>query len=146
MLLLEKIYAYGHSNISCSHNTTIELTKDNFISKRGTCILGISASKACFDLNSELKKRIRNGEKIKVTIKVDNISDSFYGFGNNKLQLSNPKDIVFRKSEYVCDRTVLIKCSKSSKELARNIIKKIQTSKNRFKILFETMEIYEKQN
>jgi len=144
MLIIEKIYAYGHSNIICTHNTTIELTKDKYVSKKGSCILGINASKACFDLNKELKKRIRNGEKIKVTIKVDGISDSFYGFGNNELHLLNHKDMVFRKSEYVCDRTVLIKCSKSSKDLDRNIINKIQSSKKRFTILFEIKNASEK--
>ncbi|MFX1494492.1 MAG: DUF371 domain-containing protein [Promethearchaeota archaeon] len=139
MPFIEKIYAYGHNNISCTHNTTIEITKDSFLTRKGTCILGIKASKACSDLNYDLKRRIRNEAKIKVIIKVDNISESFYGFGCKDLCLSNQKDLVFRKSDYICDRTVLIKCSKSSKELDRNVIKKIKTPGKRFTILFDVM-------
>ena len=143
MPVIEKIYAYGHNNISCTHNTTIEITKDNFLTKKGTCILGINASKACSDLNDDLKKKIHNEAKIKVFIKVENSSESFYGFGSKDLPLSSQKDLVFRKSEYICDRTVLIKCSKSSKELDRNIIKKIKTPRKRFIILFEVMRFSE---
>ncbi|MGB5912851.1 MAG: DUF371 domain-containing protein [Promethearchaeia archaeon] len=143
MPFIEKIYAYGHNNISCTHNTTIEITKDNFLTRKGTCILGINASKACSDLKDDLKKRIRNEAKIKVIIKVDNSSESFYGFGCKDLCLSSQKDLVFRKSEYICDRTVLIKCSKSSKELDRNIIKKIKIPGKRFTILFDVMRFSE---
>ncbi|MFX1260098.1 MAG: DUF371 domain-containing protein, partial [Promethearchaeota archaeon] len=133
----------GHNNISCTHNTTIEITKDDFLTRKGTCILGINASKACSDLNYDLKKIIHKEAKIKVIIKVDNSSESFYGFGCKDLCLSSQKDMVFRKSEYICDRTVLIKCSKSSKELDRNIIKKIKTPGKRFTILFDVMRFSE---
>ena len=70
MVILDTIYAFGHENLLCTHNTTIELTKDNHLTKKGDCILGIRASKACTDLNEKLKKLINQGKKIKVTIEV----------------------------------------------------------------------------
>ena len=137
MTLLDTITAKGHQLIQCTHTTTIELTKDTYLTKNGTCILGIEASKACCDLNPLLKKKITNGEKIRVIIKTGSDIESFYGFGHKNLTLLNKKDIVFRKSDYICDRTILIKCSKSSNELNRNIIKKLTNSKERFSIIFE---------
>lgn len=137
MKILEVIYAYGHENILCNHNTTIELTKDNFLTKRGTCILGVNASKACFDLNPVLKKFIKKKKRFIVTINVDNIIDSFYGFGSEKLVLSSKKDMVFRKSDYICNRTVLIQCSKSSNELNRKLIEKIKIPGKIIKIEFK---------
>jgi len=131
MTILETITAKGHKLIRCTHTTTIELTKDTHLTKNGTCILGIEASKACYDLNPSFKK------KINVIIKAGDIADSFYGYGNKYLTLLNKKDMVFRKSDFVCDRTILIKCSKSSSELNRNIIKKLTNSKEEFSIIFE---------
>ena len=137
-MILEKIYAYGHENILCTHKTTIELTKDNYVSEKGNCILGIKASKSCFDLNSNLKKIIKSGNvKVKVIISVDNIADSFFGFGNKDLTLLNKKDIVFRLSEYICDRTVLIKCTKSSQDLNRKLVNKLKSPHIKFHVIFE---------
>ncbi|MFW9771377.1 MAG: DUF371 domain-containing protein [Candidatus Heimdallarchaeota archaeon] len=137
MTIIEKIYAYGHQNISCTHKTTIEVTKDKYITRSGTCILATNASKACFDLNDELKRMIFYERKIKVKIQVDNISDTFFGFGHKNLKLLSHKDLVFRKSDYICDRTVLIKCSKSSNDLDNNIIEKIKNPQKKILILFE---------
>ena len=137
MTKLESITAKGHPLIQCTHTTTIELTKDTYLTKNGTCILGLEASKACYDLNQPLKKKIIDGEKITVIIKAGDVIDSFYGFGDKNLTFLSKKDIVFRKSDFICDRTILIKCSKSSSELDRNIIKNLTNSKERFSIIFK---------
>ncbi len=137
MMILEKISAYGHENILCTHKTTIELTKESSITKRGNCILGIKATKSCIDLNPILKKYIKNEKKIKVSIRVENLTDSFYGFGNKYLTLLDNKDLVFRKSDYICDRTALINCSKSSNDLSRKLIKKLNNPPIKFSIIFE---------
>ncbi len=143
MTILDSINATGHSLIQCTHSTTIELTKDNYLTKKGTCILGIKATKACYDLTPELKRKIMAGEKINVVIKVSNVVDRFYGYGSKKLTLLNTKDLVFRKSGYVCDRTILIKCTKSSMDLNRNLIKKLTNSKNHISIIFKDNDVDE---
>lgn len=143
MTIIDTIEIMGHPFIQCIHNTTIELTKDNYLTKKGTCILGIKASKACYDLNPLLKKKIRNGAKIDVIIKVDEICDSFCGYGNKKLTLLSKKDIVFRKSDFICDRTILVNCTKSSNELSRNIIKRLVNPKKQFSILFKVNGVNE---
>ena len=136
MTILDTIHATGHPFIQCSHSTTIELTKDDYLTKKGTCILGIKASKACFDLNPELKRKILNGDKIDVVIKADDFIDSFCGYGNKSLTLLSKKDIVFRKSNFICDRTILIKCTKSSIDLNRYLIKKLNNAKQKISIDF----------
>ena len=52
LTVIERIYAWGHENIMCTHRTTIEITRDKNMSKRGDCIIGVNASKACIDLSS----------------------------------------------------------------------------------------------
>ncbi|TFG16486.1 MAG: DUF371 domain-containing protein [Promethearchaeota archaeon] len=135
-MILEEIFAYGHKNISCIHSSTIELTKDHSVTKRGSCILGIKATKACSDLNEKTKKRIRDGKKLTIVIKLENQIDTFYGYGHSCLKLLNTNEMVFRKSDYICDRTVLILCSKASNELNRPLIEKIKGSKKKFLVQF----------
>jgi len=80
MVIIEKVSAYGHENILCTHSTTIEITKEKSLTKKGNCIIGINASKACFDLNDNLKKKIKDGSRIKITLKLENLQDSFFLF------------------------------------------------------------------
>ncbi len=137
MKVIEKIQAFGHKNVLCTHPTTIELTKEHELTKRGNCILGINASKACSDLNIDLKNSIKIEKKIRVTITVDNLKDFFEGYGNKNLILSHKRDIVFRKSEFICNRTVLINCTKSSKELNRDLIKALKENGKEFWLTLE---------
>jgi len=138
--IIEKIYAWGHTNILCTHRTTIEITKGKNLTKKGDCVLAVNASKACFDLTPDLKNLIKKGKMFKVKLKVDEVQDFFYGFGNNKLKMLDKTDMVFRKSVFICDRTVLINCSKSSKELSRKLIDKLKHPKIKLSITFEVNE------
>ena len=129
-MILDEIYAYGHKNILCTHSTTIELTKDNYLTTKGNCILGVRASKACISLSSTLKEKIKQGKKIKVSIILNDNVDIFYGYGDPRLTLLSNNEIVFRKSNYICDRTILIRCTKSSIDLNRNLIKTLKIQEN----------------
>lgn len=140
MVILETVSAYGHENILCTHSTTIEITKEKSLTKKGNCIMGIDASKGCFDLNNNLKKKILNGNKIKITLILEDFQDSFFGFGNKDLRLLDKNDMVFRKSNFICDRTVLINCTKSSLEINRKLIKKLKIPGKKLSIIFEINE------
>ncbi|MEE9377854.1 MAG: DUF371 domain-containing protein [Candidatus Lokiarchaeia archaeon] len=140
MVILEKVSAYGHENILCTHSTTIEITKEKSVTKKGNCIIGINASKACFDLNCNLEKKIKDGNKIKITFKLENLQDSFFGFGNKELRLLDKNDMVFRKSNFICDRTVLINCTKSSNEINRELIEKLKIPGKKLSVIFEINE------
>ena len=140
LTIIERIHAWGHENILCNHQTTIEITKHKSLTKKGDCIIGVNASKACSDLTTELKAQIKNGKRFKVILKVDDIQDHFSGFGNRKLRLLDKNDMVFRKSNFICDRTVLINCSKSSVEISRDLTKTLRNSNTKLTITIEIDE------
>jgi len=140
LTIIERIHAWGHENILCTHNSTIEITKDKSLTKKGDCIIGVNASKACNDLTLEIKNQIRSGKKFKVILNVEDIQEYFYGFGNKKLRLLDKKDMVFRKSNFICDRTVLISCSKSSNELSRDLTRTLKNPKTKLLINLEVDE------
>lgn len=123
---LEVIKAFGHANILGTHKTTIEITKEKDLTLKGDCIIGIKADKACSDLNIKLKQEIRKESKFKVVIKLNNISETFYGWGHKGLKLSSSRDFVFRKSNFISNRTILINCTKSSQDLNRTLIEKLK--------------------
>ncbi|WP_416235062.1 DUF371 domain-containing protein [Methanobrevibacter sp.] len=129
------IHAMGHENITSKHKSTFEITTDKELSLAGDCIIGVEMDKTMNDFPKELKEKISNEKtEIKVKISTENFSDEIIGYGHPKLTLDHPTDIVCRKSNYVCSRTLMIKSDKSSSDLNRNLINDLKNSK---KIKFE---------
>ena len=119
----EEITFQGHINVLSLHSRTIEITKDTNLTKKGDCILGVSANKACTDLNSSLKDRLKkSGTFVKISIVVDPYVFELSGYGSNTLEVSHGHDIVLRKSNYVDSRTLAVSCDKSAFDIPRNLV------------------------
>ncbi|MDP9210429.1 MAG: DUF371 domain-containing protein, partial [Thermoproteota archaeon] len=117
----EEIMFQGHKNVLSLHSRTIEITKDPDLTKNGDCILGVSANKACNDLNSSMKDRLKtSGTLVKISIVVEPIEFELSGHGSNSLEISHGHDIVLRKSNYVDSRTLAVSCDKSAFDIPRN--------------------------
>ena len=117
----------GHRNIRCLHNKTIEITKAVSVSTRGDCIAGVSASKACNDFDKEFKARFsESGRRVNLEIKVDEQTFRMHGFTDQRLTLSHDHDIVIRRSNYVCPRTLCVLCNKASFDIPREVVLKLQ--------------------
>ena len=122
-MLEEEITFQGHINVLSLHSRTIEITKDPNLTKKGDCILGVSANKACNDLNSSLKDRLKKSSTfVKISIVVDPFVFELSGYGSNTLQVSHGHDIVLRKSNYVDSRTLAVSCDKSAFDIPRNLV------------------------
>lgn len=123
----DEIIFYGHPNIRCLHQRTIEVTTDSHLSLRGDCILGVKASKACSDLNEVLKKRIQvDHNRIIIEISVGDVAITINGTGDKNLSLSSKTDIVTRKSNFISSRTICINCNKASTDLPKKMIEQLQ--------------------
>ena len=128
----------GHKNILSLHEKTIEITKDSELSLSGDCIIGTNSSLACIDLPEKFKKKIQNSDTaIVFTIVADEHSFSIHGKGSNKLTLKHTNDIVLRKSEFTCSRTIAINCDKASDDIPRIMVKKLQSPKTNGKLIIE---------
>ncbi|MPZ05461.1 MAG: DUF371 domain-containing protein [Nitrososphaeraceae archaeon] len=123
----ERVTFVGNRNIRCLHNKTIEITKAVSLSTRGDCIAGVSASKACNDFDKEFKARFsESGRKVNLEIKVDEQTFRMHGFTDQRLTLSHDHDIVIRRSNYVCPRTLCVLCNKASFDIPRELVLKLQ--------------------
>jgi hypothetical protein len=127
--LEEEITFYGHKNILSLHPRTIEVTKDPNLTKNGDCIIGVSANKACDDLNISVKKKLRTKDTIiKMKIIVDQDEFELTGIGNTDLSISHKHDIVLRKSNYADSRTLAISCDKSAIDIPRDLVNLLTVS------------------
>ncbi|BDB99037.1 hypothetical protein SACC_20540 [Saccharolobus caldissimus] len=124
---LEKIKIRGHYNIRALHKTTLEITKDNYLTIRGDCIIGIMANKGAKDLNENFKKLARNDNSfIYVIIKVNDLIDIVHGKGSSRLILENEKKIILRRSNFIEDSTLMINSDKAAKDIKREIIDELK--------------------
>jgi hypothetical protein len=141
MEITEIIFAHGHSNIQATHKSTLEITKENELSKKGDCIIAVSADKDIADLNPKFKGNLRNeNAKMTMLIEAGGIVEVVNAFGSRRLILTHPTDIVVRKSSYVCSRTLAIKADKAAWDLSRKLVERLRDPKQKVRITL-TVEI-----
>jgi len=131
----EFIFAYGHTNVLAMHKTTLEITKEERVSRRGDCIIAVSADKALADLSPEFKESLRK-ENAKMTILIES-GDSVEmvnAFGSPRLTLTHPTDMVVRKGSYICSRTLAIRADMGARDLSRKLVEKLKDPKQKVKI------------
>ena len=120
---MEIIIARGHENITAKHRITLEFTMDREVTRRGDCIVAVHADKGLKDLSREFKKKARNSRAIiKCIIKCGDFKETITGRGHENLTFEHASDIVIRKSDFICPRTLMIKADKAAKDLNRSLI------------------------
>jgi len=131
----EVIFASGHGNIQATHRTTLEITKDADVSKNGDCIIAVSADKTLCDLKPRFKDLLRREDaRLTVVIEAGGIAEVANASGSPRLTFTHPTDIVIRKSEYICDRTLAIKTDKAARNLSRELVKNLKNCSQRVKV------------
>ncbi len=122
--------AWGHPHVSSQHRTTLEITWDKEIGKQADCIVGVKADRTMLDFPEELKSAIsRDDALIRVILSTNNNWDEIKGQGHHKLSLDHPTDIVCRKSEFICSRTLMIKADKAACDLNPDLIEDLKAKK-----------------
>jgi hypothetical protein len=135
MEITEIIFAYGHENIQATHKSTLEITKETKLSKKGDCIIAVAADKTMADLSPEFKEKIRKkNAKMTTLIEAGEVVEVVNAFGSPRLILTHPTDMVVRKSGYVCSRTLAIKADKAACDLSRKLVEKLRNPKQKVKI------------
>ena len=124
---IEAFSAMGHALISATHNTTLEITREDHLTRRGTCIVAVRSDKGARDLSPGFKRLARDPRaEIVLRMECNGIEDTARARGNGLLTFTHPTDIVIRKSDFTCGRTVAIHCDKSASRLKRSLIKELQ--------------------
>jgi len=139
MGIIESLTAKGHPLVKATHPTTLMITKDREIGPRGDCIVAVAADKGAADLSSRIKRAIREGRGVKVTFKVGGAVAVVSALGHRGLTLSDARDMVIRKSSFVCGRTLAVKANKAAIDLPRDFVARLRDSSAKVQITIEVV-------
>ena len=135
MKIIEVIDAFGHENILSTHKTTLEITREPRLTKRGDCIIAVKATKGAKDLSREFKDAARKeNAKMTITIEADTAREVINTQGSPHLLFSHPTDLVIRKSDYVCGRTLAVRADKAACDLSRQLVEKLRKPSQKVRI------------
>jgi len=132
----EVVIARGHENVLALHETTLEITKEKELSKRGDCIIAVSADRGLNELSEKFKKLLQNkNSELEIILQVDGIREVVKARGSEALLLSHEGDMVIRKSSFICPRTLAINANKSACDISREMIKKLTNPETELEVI-----------
>jgi hypothetical protein len=112
--------ARGHENVIGEHKTTVEITAEDYLTREGTCIIGIRADQTLSEMPSKIKTLAASeATKIILKLKTGNLIEEVTGRGDPGLTYSDTVSMVARKSSFVCDRTLMVGADKAASDLSR---------------------------
>lgn len=124
MTLSESFRARGHPNITSTHRTTLMITRDTELTPKGNCVVAAGSEKGLSDLDPRLKNAMRGkGSEITLELVVGEALFSVSGKGDPRLTFGHPRDMVARKSSYICDRTLMIRADKASCDIDSSMVR-----------------------
>jgi uncharacterized protein len=139
-MVQDDVTFYGHPNIRSLHTKTIEITKDEHLTPRGDCIIGVKANKACANFDEIFKHRLKSKSSVvRIEVIVGDKSLLITGRGDERLSMLNAHDIVIRKTNFVCPRTMCVLCDKASSDVPRKLVEMLQEQETKgiFRITLE---------
>ena len=136
--MIYKFNAYGHPNILGKHKTTLEFTKDEKVSLKGDCIIGVNADFDLIELKEFIKKS--NNKKISITISTaDKIQEKINAELN--YNFDSDKEFVIRKTDFASERTFAINANKAAFDLNRGLINFLKEKKSKISVVIENKNI-----
>ena len=126
----EIIRCRGHSLVLGTHPTTFEVTREDHLTVNGNCIIGIGADKGCAGLSPAFKNVLAHDDAILITrLECEGVVAGIRSSGSSQLVLDHPTDMVWRKSGFVCGRTIGIQSDAVALTLPRELMKNLVLGK-----------------
>jgi len=112
--------ARGHLNITAQHHSTFEITKDVHVTKRGDCIIACAAD---IDMH-EVAAFAKNHSMFIVEVKTPHAQE--YIIVQSNPHFHDDKEMVFRRTDFMSERTLGVQASKSARMFSEEIRKDLQ--------------------
>jgi hypothetical protein len=123
MKVRETIRCRGHPNVLSLHPTTFEITKEVHLTWKGDCIIAVGADKGAADLSPGFRAALSRDDAVLLTrLTCGDISVEVTSSGSAGLVLDHPGDLVWRRSRYVCGRTIGIETDRAARDLPCELI------------------------
>ena len=119
--------AYGNENVIGEHKTTVELTSEDFLTKQGTCIVGIQADMTLDQMDSEIKEiATQSSTRVVLRMSIDGLTEEVTGTGSPGLTYTDPTSMVARTSIFECGRTLMVNADKAASDLGRDFVDRLK--------------------
>ena len=126
----EIIYCKGHPLVLGNHPTTFEVTREDHLTKNGNCIIGVSADKGCEGLSEEFKRVLCYDTAVLYTrLSCGSTTVDVTSRGSVRFTLDHPTDLVWRRSSFVCGRTIGILSDHVAATLPAELIANLMSGK-----------------
>lgn len=127
MEITETIHCRGHKNVRALHKSTFEITKETELSESGDCIIAVGADKGAADLSPELREALgHDGTILTTTLTCGGVTAVIRSEGSYGITLTHPTDLVWRRSTFLCPRTIAVYSDHTARQLPRELIEKLQ--------------------
>jgi len=120
------VEASGHPNVTARHPSTFEVTRESGIGAGATCVIGVGSAVGARHLPRSFKSYLRNGGTVRVVLVAGGVRDEVTGKGDPRMSFEDPTGMVFRRSDYVDGRTVLVNCDKGAGDLSRELVERLR--------------------
>ncbi|WP_248897300.1 DUF371 domain-containing protein [Haloplanus halobius] len=119
----EVVHAHGHEHVAATHESTFEVTTDDWLTPAGDCIVGIDADRAPADFDDDFVAACRDpGSTITLTLEADGTVERVQARGHPDLTFESDRSAVVRTSTYADDRTVAVGADAAAADLDRDLI------------------------
>ncbi len=119
----EVVRASGHENVSAAHQSTFEVTTDDWLTPAGDCILAVEADRAPAAFDPAFVAACQTTDAvIEATVTVGDREWTATGRGDPALTFDSDRSLVCRTSDYVDDRTVMVAASGAAADLDRALV------------------------
>ncbi|MEI8331891.1 MAG: DUF371 domain-containing protein [Methanomicrobiales archaeon] len=135
----EIIHCRGHPLVSGKHPTTFEVTAESHLTSTGDCIIGIAADKGCAGLSAEFKNVLSHDDaRLLTRLVCGDVIFEIHSRGSSQFTLVHPTDMVWRRSTFVCGRTIGILSDHATAPLPDELIKNLMGEKTMIVMLTAT--------
>src|SRR5512133_1803933 len=122
----EIIRCRGHPLVRGTHPTTCEVTGEEHLTENGNCIIGIGADKGCAGLSHAFRTVLAHDDAVLVTrLECNGVVTEIRSCGSARMRLDHPSDMVWRRSTFVCGRTIGILSDRVAWSLPRELMENL---------------------
>jgi hypothetical protein len=119
----EYITAYGHPNVTATHRTTFEVTKEGSFHVQAIALLRWMQIRVPGILSRRFRDVLQHPKsRLDTTIRCGPYEVHVSSRGDPALSLTHVTDLVWRRSSFTCDRTVGICSDYTACDLPREMI------------------------
>lgn len=119
----ELVRAQGHENVRGEHESTFEVTSDDFLTPAGDCILGVEANRVPADLDGAFVRACQDPKAtITAILRAGGHEERVVGRGHPELTFESDRSFVGRTSEYVDERTCMVGADRAAADFDRALV------------------------